>query len=118
MPDEKDIEVVDAQTVSPEAKEEHIKSVVAALKKKHGLKEVFVIESDDKIGFVKRPSRDQLAYAMTLAQSNPLGMAEEILNSGWLEGDDALIYEDKYFLSISQQIDDLIETTTVAIKKY
>ena len=118
MGKEKEIEVFDIQTVSPEDKENHIEKVVADLKKKHGIKEVFVIEADGKIGFVKRPSRDQLAYAMTLAQSNPLGMAEEILKSGWLAGDEDLITVDKYFLSISQQIDDLIETTSVAIKKY
>lgn len=111
MVKETDIEVKDAENVSIEAK-------VAALKKKHGIKEVFVIECDGKIAFVKRPSRSQLAYAMTLAQSNPLGMTEEILKSGWLEGDEELLTEDKYFLGISAQIDVLIETTDADIKKY
>jgi hypothetical protein len=91
---------------------------VAALKKEHKIKEVFVIVSDDKIAYLKKPSRAQLAYAMTLAQSNPLGMTEEILKSGWLDGDEELQTDDKYFLSISSQIDSLIETTQVSIKKY
>lgn len=110
------ITVTGAQDVS--AKEELIKETVAALKKKHGINEVFVVESDDLIAYLKRPSRKQLAYAMTLAQTDPLGMTEEILKSGWLEGDEELQTEDKYFLSISSQIDALIETTHVAIKKY
>lgn len=113
---EKEIEVNEAQDVSKDVCA--IQEKVAELKKKHNIKEVFVVEADGLRAFLKRPSRAQLAYAMTLAQSNPLGMAEEILKSGWLEGDMELQTEDKYFLSISTQIDDLIETTQVEIKKY
>lgn len=115
MADEKNIDVKDAEDLSQEA---IIKAKVKELKKKHGIKEVFVIESDGLVAYIKRPSRAQLAYAMTMAQSNPLGMAEELLKSGWLEGDEELQTEDKYFLSISGQIDMLIETTQVEIKKY
>ena len=111
----KDIDVV-SETLDP--KEEAILKKVAELKKKHNIKEVFVVKSEDKIAYLKRPSRAQLAYAMTLAQSNPLGMTEEILKSGWLEGDEELQTEDRYFLSITGQIDALIETTQVEIKKY
>lgn len=114
----KDIDVKDAQEVIPTWTEESISVKVYELKRDHNLKEVFVIQAGDKIAFLKRPSRSQLAYALTLAQSNPLGMAEEILKGGWLEGDEELQTEDKYFLSISSQIDALIETTEVAIKKY
>jgi len=113
---EKGIEVNDAEDLS--AKEKHIEVTVAELKKKHGIKEVFVFECDGLIAYVKRPSRAQLAYAMTMAQSNPLGMAEELLKSGWLAGDEELQTEDKYFLSISSQIDELNETTHVQVKKY
>lgn len=111
-----DLEVKDAEEV--QSLEAFIQAKVDELKKKHSINEIFVIQADDKLAFVKRPSRAQLAYAMTLAQSNPLGMAEEILKSGWLDGDEELQTDDKYFLSISSQIDAIIETTDVAIKKY
>jgi hypothetical protein len=98
--------------------EEQIIEKVAELKKKHKIKEVFVIESDEKIAFLKKPSRDQLKYAMSVSQNDPLGLTEHILESGWLEGDELLKTDDKYFLDISRQIDELIETVTVSIKKY
>lgn len=116
MSDKNNIKVNGAQDVS--AREKQIKATVDKLKKEHGVKEVFVVEAEDKIAYLKRPSRAQLAYAMTLAQTNPLAMTEEILKAGWLEGDMELQTEDKYFLGITQQIDTLIETTHVEIKKY
>lgn len=99
-------------------REELIKEKVAELKKKHGIKEMFVIEAEDKIAYVKRPSRDQLKYAMSISQNDPLGLAEQVLESGWLDGDEEIKTEDKYFLAVSAQVDALIETTTATIKKY
>ena len=115
MDEAKEIYVNGAEDVS---KEETIKATVAELKAKHGIKEVFVLESDGLVAYIKRPSRDQLKYAMSVSQNDPLGMTEHILESGWLAGDDKLKTEDKYFLDLSSQIDVIIETTTVTIKKY
>lgn len=116
MGQEKNIEVNGADDIS--AKDAAIKAKVAELKKKHTINEVFVLEVEDKVAYIKRPSRNQLKYAMTANQNDPLGLAEEILKSGWLEGDEELQTEDKYFLDISRQIDTIIETTNVTIKKY
>lgn len=113
--DEKDIDVKDAQDMTLE---QIIEATVKELKAKHGLKEIFVVESDGLVGYIKRPSRDQLKYAMSVSQNDPLGMTELILEGGWLAGDEALKSEDKYFLDISSQIDTIIETTSVTIKKY
>lgn len=114
----KEIEVKGEILITPEMTEEQIQAKVAELKKTHKIKEVFVIESEGKIAFIKRPSRDQLKYAMSVSQNDPLGMTENILESGWLEGHSELKEDDKYFLDISRQIDMLIETTSVRIKKY
>tara|TARA_R110000823_G_scaffold309594_3_gene433966 strand:+ start:3138 stop:3488 length:351 start_codon:yes stop_codon:yes gene_type:complete len=111
----KDIAVDGAIPVRTEA---DIVANVERLKKKHGLKEVFVIQADDLICYLKRPSRNQMKYAMSVSQNDPLGMTEKILEAGWLEGDEELRTEDKYFYDISRQIDSLIETATVDIKKY
>lgn len=104
--------------MAEELTQEQIKEKALKLKKKHGLKEVWVLESEGKMAFVKKPSRDQLKYAMSVSQNDPLGLAENVLKSGWLEGDEELQTDDRYFLDISTQIDALIETTTVNIKKY
>ena len=104
--------------MTEELTQEQIKEKALGLKKKHGLKEIWVLESEGKIAFVKKPSRDQLKYAMSVSQNDPLGLAENVLESGWLEGDEELMNDDRYFLDISTQIDALIETTTVNIKKY
>ena len=111
----KNIEVKEPENLS---KEEIIKATVAELKKKHQLKEVFVLESDDLIAYIKKPSRDQLKYGMSVNQNDMLGLTEHILESGWLAGDEALKTEDRYFLDISSQIDRIIETTSVSLKKY
>jgi len=111
----KEIEVEGAIPLRTEA---DIMAEVARLKKKHQLKEVFVIQADDLICYLKRPSRNQMKYAMSVSQNDPLGMTEKILEAGWLEGDEELRTEDKYFYDISRQIDSLIETATVEIKKY
>lgn len=112
MAKEKEMKVNGPETVDP------IKDKAITLKKEHGLKEIWVLESEGKVAYVKKPSRDQLKYAMSVSQNDPLGMAENVLKSGWLEGDEELQTDDRYFLDISRQIDELIETTTVTIKKY
>ncbi|MBB4117864.1 hypothetical protein GGR32_000136 [Mesonia hippocampi] len=104
--------------MNKELTQEQIKEKALSLKKKHNLKEIWVLESEGKIAFVKKPSRDQLKYAMSVSQNDPLGLAENVLESGWLEGDEELKTNDRYFLDITTQIDALIETTTVNIKKY
>ena len=82
------------------------------------MRQIFVLRSGDKTGFIKRPSRAQLKYAMTMAQEDPIGMSENILESGWLAGDEELKNDDEYFLDIVSQIDTILSTTSVEIKKY
>lgn len=104
--------------MNTETLNDRIEAKVAELKKKHQIKEIFVLVSGDKVGYIKKPSRNQLKYAMATAATDPLGLAENILESGWLDGDEELKTKDEYFLDISRQIDSIIETTTVEIKKY
>jgi len=91
---------------------------VADLKKKHKLKEVFVISSEDKIAYIKKPSREQMKFGMAQFANDPIGLTEHVLKSGWLEGDEELITEDEYFYAISSQVDALLETKAVELKKY
>lgn len=98
--------------------EEQIVAKVAELKTKHKIKEVFVISTEDKTAFLKKPSRDQLKYGTAAYANDPLGMTEHVLESGWLDGDEEIKTDDRYFLAISAQVDEIIETAEVEIKKY
>lgn len=113
------IEVNSDNVSSPEdAKEEAIRQKVADLKKKHNLKEIFVITSGEKIGYLKRPSRDQMKYATQVAQGNILELSEQVLRSGWLDGDMEIIEDDFYFYGATEQVEKLLETSTAELKKY
>lgn len=98
--------------------EEQIVAKVAELKKQHNIKSVFVIQTEDKTAFLKQPSRDQLKYGAAAFGNDPLGMTEHVLECGWLDGDEEIKKEDRYFLAISAQVDEIIETAEVEIKKY
>ena len=111
------IDVKDAKEVTL-TQEEVIQAKVAELKNRPDINEVIVLQAGEKVGYMKPPSRDQLKYATTISQGNQLELAEAVITAGWIEGDEALLKEDKYFLTIAAQIDTIIETETVNIKKY
>lgn len=83
-------------------------------KKKH--KEVFELTVEDKCCYLSKPSRQALSYAMTLAGNNPIGMAEQLLEDCWLEGDMEIKTEDAYFLGAMQQLGKFIEAKNSELK--
>lgn len=91
---------------------------IKELKKQFGLDVVFHIKVDDKEAFFKKPDRQTLGYAMSLAQKDPLGFAESILRDTYLEGDKD-IYEDvDYLMGASTQIDKVISIKSAEVKKH
>ncbi|MEM8506237.1 MAG: hypothetical protein AAF717_00345 [Bacteroidota bacterium] len=111
----RNLEVV-KEEVNP--KEKEILDTVERLKKKHKIKDVFVVRSGEKIGYLKRPSRDQIKYATQVANGNPLEMAEQLLNSGWLEGDEEIRTDDFHFYGVADALEVIMETAVANIKKY
>lgn len=91
------------------------KDQIEQWKKQHG--EVFEIAVDGKVGYMKKPDRKTLSYAMTEAQTNPLGFAEIILENGWLGGDEAIKTDDSLFMAVAGQIDQVVEIKAAAVKK-
>lgn len=63
-------------------------------KKEYG--KVFYAEADGYKAYYKKPSRQELSYAMTLKEQ-PLDMYEMLLKSCFLGGD-AILYEDAEYL--------------------
>ena len=84
-------------------------------KKAHG--EVYQIAVDGNVGYIKKPDRKTLSYAMTNAQTNPLSFAEIILENGWLGGDEAIKTDDGLFLAVAGQIDQVVAIKEAELKK-
>lgn len=91
------------------------KEQIESWKQQHG--DVFEISVDGKVGFIKKPDRKTLSYAMTEAQTNPLGFAEIILENGWLGGDEAIKTDDSLFLAAAGQIDQVVQIKEAEVKK-
>lgn len=96
-----------------EAKEMQAK--IEAWKKKYG--EVYVYEVDDKKCYLKPADRKTISAAAVIGNGDMMKYNEVILQNCWLDGDEAILKEDKYFLGISQTLAELIEIKQGALKK-
>ena len=79
--------------------------------------DVFEVAVDGSRAFLKKPDRKVLNYAMTQAQTNPLGFAEVILKNCWLAGDEVIKTDDSLFLAVSSKLDGLLQIKEAALKK-
>lgn len=87
---------------------------VLAWKKEHG--DVFQVVVDGHAGYLKRPNRSQLAYAIQ-QQSNPLRSNETLLKACWLGGSMEIQTKDAYFLGVQGQLQQLVEIKAAEISK-
>ncbi|MBN1183861.1 MAG: hypothetical protein JXB49_16330 [Bacteroidales bacterium] len=89
---------------------------IDAWKKQFG--NVYELESEGIIGYVRSPGRNELSYATTVSKGNdPMAFNEAILNSCWLGGDERLKTDEKHFLGVCSVLEQIIETTKATIKK-
>lgn len=91
------------------------KEQIAGWKKKHG--DVFMLECDGKVAYVRRPDRKVLDAAHVTSQGGPLKYNEFILNNIWLGGDEEFKADDALFLGVSEQLGEIIEKKSVELKK-
>lgn len=78
---------------------------------------VFCYEVDGKRCYLRTPDRKALSAAAAIGKNDPLKYNEILLNNCWLEGDDAIRTEDKYFLGISGQLAEIVEIAEGNLKK-
>jgi hypothetical protein len=91
---------------------------IEVLKKKHPTG-VYELKCENLVGYVRKPTREEMKYALTFAtQNDPLGMAEALLESIWIGGESELIQNDDYFYSVASQVQSLVELKTVELKKF
>lgn len=88
---------------------------IAEWKKKHG--DVFKIEVDGKVAFVKSPDRKTLSYAGSVGTKDPIKFNEIVLNNCWLGGDEEIKTDDSLFLGVGQVLGEIIKVKEATIAK-
>jgi hypothetical protein len=96
-------------------KVEVTQSQIDEWKKKHG--DIFKITVEDKVCYLKKPSRKALGYASVAGKENPLKFNEVILKDSWLAGDDEIQTDDTLFMSVSAKLTALIEIKDAELEK-
>lgn len=88
---------------------------IAAWKKKHG--KVYKVESEGKIGYLHRPTRQIISAAAVFGNGDALKSKEVFIENCWLGGDEELKTDDKYFLALAGQVDEMIEIAQMELKE-
>ena len=95
--------------------EKTIEQKISEWKAKHG--DVFQVEVDGRVAYLKRPDRKVLGAAAVTVKSDPMKYNEVILNNCWLEGDEEIRNNDAMFLGVSAQLAEIIEIKEATLKK-
>ncbi|WP_239434024.1 hypothetical protein [Bacteroides faecis] len=95
--------------------EKTIEQKITEWKAKHG--DVFQVEVDGRVAYLKRPDRKVLGAAAVTGKSDPMKYNEVILNNCWLEGDEEIRTNDAMFLGVSAQLAEIIEIKEATLKK-
>ena len=77
----------------------------------------FEIEVEDKVCYLKKPTRKVLSLAATAGQHDPMKYNEVILANCWVDGDEEIKTDDAYFLGVSGVLAELIEVKKASLKK-
>lgn len=79
---------------------------IDAWKVEHGA--VAALKVADKIGYVKKPTRQTISYASQAGVKDPMAFNEIILEQCWLGGDEEIKTDTGLFMSVSAQLTKLI----------
>ncbi|MCC8186541.1 MAG: hypothetical protein LIP08_03240 [Bacteroides sp.] len=88
---------------------------ISEWKEKYG--EVFQVEVDGHVAYLRKPTRKALGAAAVVGKSDPMKYNEILLTNCWLEGDEEIKTEDSLFLGVSAQLAELIEIKEATLKK-
>ncbi len=84
-------------------------------KEKHG--KVYSFTANDKVCYLRKPTRKALSAAAIIGQKDPLKYNEVLIANCWLAGDEDLKNDDAYFLGLSAKIADLVEVKEGELKE-
>lgn len=99
-----------------------LEKTVKRLKQKHSVVYTLKIPRNDEgtehaIGFVRKPTRQELAPIVPQLTTNPLGAMEILLNTVWLEGDEDIKTDDELFFGAISSLEPLIKFRVAELKK-
>jgi len=87
---------------------------IAEWKKKHG--DIFKVEVEDSICYLKKPDRKTMSYVATLG-NNPVRANEALLENCWLGGDNDIKTNDEKFFGVSSKLNEIVEIKDAEITK-
>ncbi len=91
------------------------KEQIEQWKKQYG--NVYRVEVEGKVAYLKSPTRSQISYATVLASTDPVGSNEVLLRECWLGGDMEIQTEDRLFYGVSAQLPSIINTAVAKLEK-
>ena len=112
----------EAKPLGHTAKGEPIdKKLIDKWKNAHGavtMISVDVTEKDKAVGFLKKPTRNVTAKAMSLYNLNKvLETGEYLLQNCWIDGDERLINDEDVSMAAAVQAKNLVEFKTGSLEK-
>lgn len=75
------------------------------------------IPEDDKICYLRKPTRTELSYGSKIGAQDPMKFNEHILNVCWLDGDEDIKTNDSLFLAVSTQLEEVLAFKKAELKK-
>lgn len=102
--------------------EKTIEETVKKLKRKHSVVYTLIVPLNDEgtehaIGYIRKPTRVELAPIIPMLSNNPLGAMEILLNTVWLEGNEEIKTEDELFFGAISTLETLIKFRVGELKK-
>ena len=87
---------------------------IAEWKKKLG--DIFKVEVDGSVCYLKKPDRKTMSYVATLG-NNPIRANEALLQNCWLGGDESVKTDDEKFFGVSSKLNEIVEIKEAEITK-
>lgn len=88
---------------------------IAQWKAQH--KDVYQIEVDGSVCYLKKPDRSTLKAMASLGMSDPIRSNEVLLENCWLGGDASIKTDDEKFFGVSTKLAEIVEVKQAELKK-
>ena len=75
------------------------------------------IPEDNKVCYLRKPTRTELSYGSKVGAQDPMKFNEHILNVCWLGGDEEIKTNDSLFLAVSTQLEEVLAFKKAELKK-
>jgi hypothetical protein len=78
---------------------------------------IFELTVGDKSAYLKKPDRKVISMATSLGSTDPVHIAELIMDACWLGGDEEIRKDDDYFMSAMNKLQDMVDLKEADLKK-